>query len=240
MSAKIIGTTDYKMFKYENGNRQVDKAVVRRLIKSINKHNMLTANPIIINAKGYIIDGQHRLEAAKFLKIPVYYVVVEPASLTDIHLLNANMRPWTIRDFLNSYIKLGKKDYIKFKEFHEKYGFPFSATMSLLTERVDSGGIIRKFKQGEFEVVDLDHATKMADRIIEMKPYLNVRTFTSSRFYRTIFKLMKDDINLVDRIIEKIQANGKQIYPCDNKIGYLRQFEDVLNIGKVGARVSLI
>ncbi|MEK6878376.1 MAG: ParB/Srx family N-terminal domain-containing protein, partial [Nanoarchaeota archaeon] len=72
---KIEKTTDYKMFKKLKGNRNIYKPHLNGLIQSIQEENLLQYNPITINSDMEIVDGQHRLEAAKILKLDIYYLV---------------------------------------------------------------------------------------------------------------------------------------------------------------------
>jgi hypothetical protein len=75
---QIQKTEDYNLFKRIVGNRTINKAQVRRLYDSYSiKPWLIQYCPIIINDNNEVIDGQHRLEAIKRLKIPVYYLQVE-------------------------------------------------------------------------------------------------------------------------------------------------------------------
>ena len=70
-------TKDYSQFKYLPGNRDLVLNHVDRLVKSISKNNLLKNNPIMINKQGYILDGQHRLQAAEELGVDIYYNVLD-------------------------------------------------------------------------------------------------------------------------------------------------------------------
>lgn len=63
---EIKRTNNYDMFKRLEGNRFVDPKKVNKLKKSINEVGYIS-NPIIVNEKMEVIDGQHRLEALKEL-----------------------------------------------------------------------------------------------------------------------------------------------------------------------------
>src|SRR5690606_32281431 len=132
MKGKILQTTDYGQFKIKKGNREINRGTVNRLMKAISKKNMLSANPIIVNSKLEVIDGQHRLAAAQQLGVPINYVIFNPASLEEIQMLNVNMKPWSSLDFLQSYIAVGKKEYKDFKDFYEKYRYPLYVALNLL------------------------------------------------------------------------------------------------------------
>ena len=61
----VIETTDYDIFKGIVGNRKVEKKHVEMLTGAIDRNNLLNVRPIIVNEEMMVIDGQHRLEAAK-------------------------------------------------------------------------------------------------------------------------------------------------------------------------------
>lgn len=68
---KVLVTKQYTRFK---SARKPDPKKVKNLEKVINQNpNFLLQNPIWINGNGGIIDGLHRLEAAKNLGVPVPY-----------------------------------------------------------------------------------------------------------------------------------------------------------------------
>ena len=57
-------TSDFSIFKTMDGNRPPNPQHIRRLKDSMMVNGVL-CNPIIVNEFGYVIDGQHRLIAAK-------------------------------------------------------------------------------------------------------------------------------------------------------------------------------
>ena len=71
----VYRTNDYSLFSKLDGNRDVNKAHLHRLKKSIKEESLCV--PIIVNEKYEIIDGQHRFSCWENLMLPVYYIVVE-------------------------------------------------------------------------------------------------------------------------------------------------------------------
>ena len=71
---EINFTKNYSMFSHSKWNRLVSEKHVQNLMQGIKKNNQLEINPIVVNSSWEVIDGQHRLEVAKRLKIPIYYV----------------------------------------------------------------------------------------------------------------------------------------------------------------------
>ena len=62
--ATVYRTEDLSIFKTLKGNREVKENRKQTLIESIDKHGYIT-NPIIVNERFEVIDGQGRLAACK-------------------------------------------------------------------------------------------------------------------------------------------------------------------------------
>lgn len=71
---EIQKTTDYKLFKKLDGNRDVKKT--NALVKSIREFDLTMYSPIIVSVDFRIIDGQHRFAACRELGLPIYYIVM--------------------------------------------------------------------------------------------------------------------------------------------------------------------
>lgn len=69
---KIHKSYNYNDFSFINGNRNVVKSKVGKLIKSIKQLDLTMYNPILVTKTGKIVDGQHRFEACKELGLPIY------------------------------------------------------------------------------------------------------------------------------------------------------------------------
>lgn len=115
---QIHSTYDLSVFKILEGNRNINAGNVDRLVKSIEENGFLQM-PIIVNENYEVIDGQHRLEAARKLNSIIYYHKVNNYDLNTAITLNRNQSNWSLADYIRSYCDLGYKDYLKLQEFHE-------------------------------------------------------------------------------------------------------------------------
>jgi hypothetical protein len=61
---------------------------------------MLEMHPIIVDADLGIHDGQHRLEAARFLDEYIYYYIKENITPNDTILLNTARSNWKLIDYI--------------------------------------------------------------------------------------------------------------------------------------------
>ena len=110
---EIIGYV-YQTYRYDSfvrleDNRDVFSNRLNKLIASISERYI--CNPIIINEKREIIDGQGRYEARKALKLPIHYTIAIGASSDDCRRMNRYNTRWTKLDFATSHAKAGKKAY---------------------------------------------------------------------------------------------------------------------------------
>ena len=70
----IQHTTNYNQFKLVQFNREKSAHHISQIKKKIKENNLLHLHPILVNLKGEVIDGQHRLQAAQELEVPIYYL----------------------------------------------------------------------------------------------------------------------------------------------------------------------
>lgn len=108
MKLEIFETNDYGLFKRLSGNRDIKCA--KKIEESIKKHGYII-NPIIVNEKMEIIDGQNRVAALEKLNMPVQYYVVEGATIETARALNLGRTNWKPIDYVQSYAEDGVKAY---------------------------------------------------------------------------------------------------------------------------------
>lgn len=115
--SKVFSTKNYDLFKVHESNRKMDASNLQKLKSSITCRNLLEFRPILVNKNMEVIDGQHRLQAAKSLDVDIFYSIKEESNHEDILLLNTNQKSWKLDDYLNYHISLGNEHYKKIKEF---------------------------------------------------------------------------------------------------------------------------
>jgi hypothetical protein len=151
MKEKIITTKKYELFKFLPETNNINYQNVKRLITSMKKHGFVFGRPIVVNEKMEIIDGQHRLLAARELELEVSYTIEE-----DFNYISANVaqRTLSIGDFIKYHAKTGKKEYAKYLSVCEKYKLPFTSSYNFLGKRIYSTS---QMKEGVFEFIGLDN-----------------------------------------------------------------------------------
>lgn len=133
VSNLVKSSITYDRFKLLPGNRDMTPGHIKRLMRAIQEHpEILEAQPILVNEKMQIIDGQHRFEAAKGLGLPIYYVVVPGIGIEVARSLNVMQRKWEPIDFARSYAASGNENYRIYIKIREQYNLPHNIVMSAL------------------------------------------------------------------------------------------------------------
>ena len=170
-------TKNWKGMSFLEDNRETDDARVKRLAENIKKFGQL--QPIVLNEKWEIIEGQHRVEACQLLDIPILYVISEGATIKEVIVMNNNQKSWLNKDYLRCFSHKNHKnsaEYKKIKAFFDEYGLNFSVSINLLAGNENKrssftgGGTARKaFIEGNFEIKDLQSAEKYGGQLKRLK-----------------------------------------------------------------------
>lgn len=224
-------TNDYTIFKFRNDNREkIDLKHVSKLMESIKSKNLLEWTPISVNSKMEVIDGQHRLEAAKALQIPIYYKVIEHLEGEDIIRMNIS-KPWQFIDYLNYYCKNGFPEYLKLDQFMKENNLTIKIALLMMTGI--QGKSLYDFRLGKFvfDESNNDADAKICWNTIRYIKMMNGEsTYTASaRFWRALLIIVKhNDFN------EKVWMNNlsRNVYKLRSQsrvVDYIRLFMDIYN-----------
>jgi succinate dehydrogenase flavin-adding protein (antitoxin of CptAB toxin-antitoxin module) len=97
---EIFETEDFDSFKYYLENRDINESNVAKLVKNIDKERR-NLTPVIVSPDKYVIDGQHRIEACRRLKIPVRFIEVKDYQVKNIKDINSASKSWSKDDYIN-------------------------------------------------------------------------------------------------------------------------------------------
>lgn len=229
---KILMTSDHDQFKKVPGNRPVEVNHVNDLIALNAKENMLWMYPGTITKDGYLIDGQHRLEACRAQGWKFPYIISDKtlAELGDsiVALTNTAQKGWRVADFVNFYAQHGREQYIFLAQLMDTYKTNHPNILTLITGHMQTSAI----KHGDLKIYstpeDKQTIIDMLDGYAILREVLPYSVYCSSKFtsaLRVIFQLM----NAEQLKSEIIRAAGVTIEPQVNREEYLRLFERVCN-----------
>lgn len=227
----VYKTYDLSIFKSIDGNRVANLQHVKRLSDSIKVYGM-KCNPILVNDQMEVIDGQHRLMAAKETESFVYYIIVSGYNLEDVHTLNLNQKNWTKKDFMEGYANLGIKDYMMIKTFSDKNDdFGLNDCIAMCSNNSVNSGTTnngqKPFENGEWKCKDLDIAQEWANKIRMIKPYYS--GYNRSNFIGTMTILFKNELFDFNEFMHKVRLQPTALVDCANRSQYKTLIEDIYN-----------
>lgn len=167
---------DYDQFSFMNTNRETARGHIELLKTAYEEVGNLTkVQPILVNEKLEIIDGQHRFIACKELEEPIYFTVVPGLGVNEARSMNILHRNWQTEDYALSYAKSGNKNYQKYLDLKEDYGISHSILI-LYIHGVANKGMHKAFREGNLKIKDeaeiRSRLDKLAD-VMEVIPRIN-------------------------------------------------------------------
>ena len=229
---KVYKTDDLSIFKQINGNRVPNLQHIKRLADSIRVYGM-KCNPILVNERMEVIDGQHRLMAAIEAGSFVYYIIINGYSLDEVHTLNLNQKNWTKKDFLQAYANMNIQPYVKLNNFVDKNDdFTLPVCIAFCNNTTDSshnrlGENKTSFEDGTWEGKDFDLAQDWANRIRMIKPYY--KGYNNSSFVGTMITLFRNENFDFNEFMHKLRIQPTALVDCVNREQYKTLIEDIYN-----------
>lgn len=189
---KVMESKDYSMFEMMSFNRDVQKT--KNLEASMKEHGWIDAYPMHViqngNRKFKIKAGHNRFEVATKLKIPVKFVVCDDNA--SIHELEKAYRPWSLRDYLNSYCRLEKEDYLMVQDYCEESGIALNLAVSMLADNsAGTGNFSEVFKNGTYKIrMNSNHAQIVKDIVLHLKS-IGIDFYNAPYLVQAISKIIR-------------------------------------------------
>jgi hypothetical protein len=224
-------TKNHADFRIMTGNRSVDRNHVQRLKREMEYDPLLLRySPILVNEHMFVIDGQHRLQAAKELGLPVHYVVGEGMTVDVARHLNATQRQWTLLDFAHSYADSGKEDYQKFLEANHTFSNISPSVVRLYLSGLATHSDTDDFRRGAFKIKDFDIGINNLNKlsVVTRKSGNQMNTPMA----RSFLQLFTDNPDFdFDHFMSKLdRENARGMLIASSTIrNCLRSIEDVYN-----------
>lgn len=222
MEDKVVGyvykSFDYDKFRFMTENREVDHAA--KIKKSTEKNGQLF-NPILVNGKFEIIDGQNRFTAWRELGLPILYIIAESYGVDECRSLNNDAVNWKVKDYIGSYAAQGNEQYEGLKALEEKYKgiLPAVLIRSVACGNSNSAGGkgAEKYKGGGFKFgVTFQEAVDVLDFVAGFKMPRTLRGKANLLYTVFVFCYYSDTIN-----------KAKLIRQWDNYSGILTGITDM-------------
>ena len=187
-------STDYSIFKLLPFNREVDKAHVKTLVESMRLHGFKGVSQIIKTKiidgteQYYIVDGQHRIAAAKQLGLPIRFELTELKTKKEtadfIAELNTSAKSWGTSNFLSVWSSLQIEEYVKLAKVQKETGFqitPLLEAYLFTSNQVD-------YRKGRMVFTNEELSDSIVQQMIELNQYLPSKAFCR----RAIVRVMRN------------------------------------------------
>jgi hypothetical protein len=232
MAASILETNNYSKFELLGFNRDVNKT--RFLEMSMIKHGWIDAYPAHVmrnpkTGKLQIKAGHHRFIVAQKLRIPIKYV--ECRDEATIHELERATTPWTLKDYLTSFVRLEKPDYIQVLRYHKETGINLAACVSMLAgNSAGSSNWHKQFKDGTYRLGDPTHAKIVGDIVLSSKK--SGFAYASARlFIEALSKVVWAEGFSPDLLKKKISRYVEHMKKQPSKQAYVEMLDSIYNRG---------
>ena len=162
------------------------------------------------------------------LGLPIYYIVIPELTLEDVQLLNANVRPWSMDDYLDSYCDVGTNpNYPIYKQFKTYYKFSHSTSMIILTQGSSDKFTRSEFKDGSFVISDINYARKCADKITAVRVFYD--GYTRRSFIYAMLKCFRNPEYDHSLFLEKLSKQSAKMTDQAGVNDYMRLIEEIYN-----------
>lgn len=217
-------------------NRVINQRQVERLMDSIKKHGFIESIPILVDPKGYVIDGQHRLEACKRLSIEPR--IVEEDIKDILPVINSTQLKWRAVDYIHYYAERGIEDYIilqnicKEKDISPKIAEAIITGKSVYRDSMNRTKRIQPIQLGTFKIPDksvkgLAKLSRKIDAILQLVSAL--RLARTERLVLAIIRLAEDKNFVFSKMISKIEFQRAKIYRCTTIDEYKTMLATIYN-----------
>lgn len=202
---EVKSTKNLDQFVIADWNRAIKPQRVNGIKKSILKYGYIP-NPIIVNEKKEVIDGQGRLVACKELGLPIYYMQVKGIGGQECIAMNCYQKQWTGRDYVEFYATLGNSNYVRLKKLLDAYKLREKIVI-YCADSSSGGSLVPKIKEGEFVLTNegYNQAIKVLNFISPLYPLIEKAHGRITEFTKALVLLYKNNIIEPNRMKEQLE-----------------------------------
>jgi hypothetical protein len=241
--SKTLSTKNYDIFKFMANNRQIDKNHVNQLANSLKVCNMMEDEPILVDDKFFVQDGQHRILAAKQVDETVWYKVIAPLTAEEL-IAKQTSKTWTVQDFFHHFLTARHPEYIKINSIMNDYDLTLNQAMLFIdrikTEKNPSKKMSnsRSIRRGSFKCMEPEFIRFTIEKVNELREIIKNYNITyngsfawlqSQMFMRALLNIFRNPDVDFDTLIKKIPFKSAMIGPRANHRQYVEMWVDVYN-----------
>jgi hypothetical protein len=223
----ILWTKDYKLFKNNPANRNINNRHVTNM-KRLMKDGWDPLYPLICDPDYFVFDGQHRLRAARQLELSVPYYIRTDLNSSNLVIMNNCQKRWTLDDYIKHYVVTGNENYIKFYDFCRFNQVTYSSGLNLISGKTGGGSQLEPIRSGYFTITnkELKEAQIITDCAKDIMSAVNI---SSEKFIRALVIVINNQEYNHERMMHKLRIQYGGIQNCRYKALYIKQLQDVYN-----------
>lgn len=200
-------TSEKEVFARQSGvkifiSNQYDKFVLSKLnripghykkvLQSIKENDYTKYQPILVNSKMEIVDGQNRFLACKELGLPIHFIVSDEIKIFAAADINRASKNWTAMDYAIHYAKRGREPYIRLLDLCARYNQKISIVQCFGKM---SGGSFSSHsdnvKSGGFQFRDDVDIEDFLEHMMDFESYYEFSK--KDKFVKSVLKLYLSD-----------------------------------------------
>ncbi len=226
-------TSKYHLFSLLDANRPVNEGHVQKLVQQIQQNNLLHIRPIDVTPELEVIDGQHRLAAAKELGLPIYYRITEQLTEADIASLNTANKNWLGTDYLHFWTEKGKPAYQALTAFRQRHPrISFSNAKMMVSGSTNNRAA--DFRDGTWQAGQLEKAEQVAQLIERIASETPFKQAADTRFVAAVYHCAANvDGFKSEQFMHKVLKQPRSLVPCATHKQYLELFQEIYNYNTV-------
>ena len=238
---------NYSMFKFKDGNRDLNYINVNKMEDSLKKHGWVT--PIVVDNNYYIVDGQHRFQAAKNLGMPIVFIKMSnDFNVEAIRDINNAQEKWNTWDYVKSQADLGNVHFQYIQSLRERFAeVGVKVVEAAINEVTGYKKHLKyyalhpdsfKFNEYDYNIVcnALDYTCEIIKIIDEVK---NTRTLIGPKRYvaKAVIFMLTRGVHEKE-LLGKVEKYGSKYRYPGSMLDALENLDEIYNTHRRGEAVS--
>jgi hypothetical protein len=208
-TVNVYTTEAYDEFVLVKANRAVVEKTVRKIMDSMLIR--VEHAPILVNEKGELMDGQHRLEAYRRLKYPITFEMIDGLKVENIRRLNAIQKEWKIMDHLHAGAVEDELSYKWLHNFCTVHNIqPTTAIVLLKGSAAYSVVVSEAIRSGKFTCSKEERASA-AERMAILEKFRGYSKATSKNFAHALVRVLEHPQINVKKLVSSFLTRYKQV-----------------------------
>jgi len=190
-----------------------------------------------VNEKYEVLDGQHRLEAAKSLGLDIYYFLKNNGSYKDIIDFNQHKKNWKSEDYLKLFAEgTLNNNYLKLQNFMKINNFDLAQALIILNGPIKQMREYSDFKSGAFiypsdeaYIENLVEKVKYFWNMISSHNIKPLHRFKNTAFLKPYLIFITNPLVNWELFQQKLELSWFKIGTRPSNNLYLEMFMDIYN-----------